>query len=84
MYAIQLALPVIITEIVIEVAVGILMRVVPNINVFVINMQIKLGVGLIVILTITPIMVKYLSKLNYLMLERVEDVLRYFSSAGPM
>ena len=83
-YAIQLALPVIITEIIIEVAVGILMRVVPNINVFVINMQIKLGVGLIVILTITPIMVKYLSKLNYLMLERVEDVLRFFSSAGPM
>ena len=43
-YALQLALPVIIIEIIVEVAVGIMMRVVPNINVFVINLQLKLFV----------------------------------------
>lgn len=77
-YAVQLALPVIITEIIVEVAVGILMRVVPNINVFVVNLQLKLGIGMIVILTIIPVLVKYLGKLNMLMLESLEEILLYF------
>ncbi|MDD4583851.1 MAG: flagellar biosynthetic protein FliR [Eubacteriales bacterium] len=77
-YAVQLALPVIITEIIVEVAVGILMRVVPNINVFVVNLQLKLGIGMIVILTIIPVLVKYLGKLNMLMLESLEEILLFF------
>jgi flagellar biosynthetic protein FliR len=77
-YAIQLALPVIITEIIVEAAVGILMRVVPNINVFVVNLQIKLGVGIIVIMTIIPVLVKYLEKLNMLMLGRLQEILMFF------
>jgi len=77
-YAIQLALPIIVTEILTEVAVGILMRVVPNINVFVINLQLKILIGMIVLLTIIPVLVLYLGKLNMIMLERVQDVLGYF------
>lgn len=77
-YAIQLALPIIVTEILTEVAVGILMRVVPNINVFVINLQLKVLIGMIVLLTIIPVLVHYLGKLNLIMLERVADVLGYF------
>lgn len=77
-YALQLALPVMITEILVEVAVGILMRVVPNINVFVINIQLKVIVGLIVIITIIPVLVRFLGKLNLVMLERMQDVLVYF------
>ncbi|MDD3349970.1 MAG: flagellar biosynthetic protein FliR [Eubacteriales bacterium] len=83
-YAIQLTLPIMIVEITLEVAIGILMRVVPNINVFVINLQLKLAIGILVLFTIIPILVKYLSKLNYIMLERVEEVLLYFSSTGTM
>ncbi|HZK02024.1 MAG TPA: flagellar biosynthetic protein FliR [Anaerovoracaceae bacterium] len=70
-YALQLALPLIITQLIVEVAVGILMRVVPNINVFVVNLQVKLGVGVIVILTIIPVLVRYLEKLNTIMLENI-------------
>lgn len=77
-YAVQLALPIIITEILVEVAVGILMRVVPNINVFVVNMQLKILVGLVVLTTIIPVLVHFLGKMNMIMLDRVEDVLRYF------
>lgn len=77
-YALQLALPIIVTEILVEVAVGILMRVVPNINVFVVNMQLKVMVGLIVLLTIIPVLVRFLGKLNMIMLDRIEDVLTYF------
>lgn len=77
-YAIQLALPIIITEILVEVAVGIMMKVVPNINVFVVNMQIKLMVGIVVLVTIIPVLVQFLSKMNAIMLDRMQAVLTYF------
>jgi flagellar biosynthetic protein FliR len=77
-YAVQLSLPIMVTEILVEVAVGILMRVVPNINVFVINLQLKVLIGMIVLTTIIPVMVHYLGKLNMIMLDRVENVLAYF------
>lgn len=77
-YAVQLALPIVVTEILVEVAVGILMRVVPNINVFVVNMQLKILVGMVVLLTIIPVLVQFLGKLNIIMLDRVETVLIYF------
>lgn len=77
-YALQLALPIVVTEILVEVAVGILMRVVPNINVFVVNMQLKVMVGLIVLITIIPVLVRFLGKLNMIMMDRIEDVLIYF------
>jgi flagellar biosynthetic protein FliR len=54
------------------------MRMVPQINVFVINLQVKLGVGILVLLTIMPAMVKYLEKLNELMLDRVHAGLLVF------
>ena len=54
------------------------MRVVPNINVFVVNLQLKLIVGLIVLLTIIPSLVRYIGKLNMIMMERVQEVLMYF------
>lgn len=74
-YAVQLALPMIIVEMIAEVAVGILMRVVPNINVFVVNLQLKIGIGIVVILTLIPVLVKYMGKLNLLMLGRLEEIL---------
>lgn len=77
-YAVQLALPVIVTQIIVEVAVGILMRVVPNINVFVVNLQVKLAVGIIVILSIIPVLVRYLEKLNMIMLTNIQDGLTFF------
>lgn len=77
-YAIQLSLPVVVTEILVEVAVGILMRVVPNINVFIVNMQLKILVGMLVLMTIIPVLVQYLSKMNMIMLDRMQTVLTYF------
>jgi flagellar biosynthetic protein FliR len=67
----------IIVEMITEVAVGILMRVVPNINVFVVNLQLKIGIGVIVILTLIPVLVKYMGKLNLLMLERLQEILLF-------
>jgi len=74
-YAVQLALPIIAVEIIVEVVVGILMRFVPNINVFVINLQIKLLVGITVLITIIPVLVYYMGKINMIMMENLEQVL---------
>lgn len=57
------------TEIIAEFAVGILMRLVPNINVFVINIQIKVIIGLIIILTIIPALANFMTQMNLLMME---------------
>lgn len=77
-YALQLAIPLIVTQLIVEVAVGIMMRVVPNINVFVVNLQVKLAVGIITILTIIPVLIRYLEKLNIIMLENISAGLQAF------
>jgi flagellar biosynthetic protein FliR len=76
-YAAQLSLPWIVTIMVVEVAVGIMMKVVPNINVFVVNIQMKVVCGLIVLVTIIPTLVRFMTQLNGLMMERLEEVLTH-------
>jgi flagellar biosynthetic protein FliR len=77
-FAVQLAMPIIVTEIIVEFAVGILMRLVPNINVFVINLQMKILVGLVVILTIIPALVQFTAKMNAIMMEKISQLLTLF------
>ena len=45
----QYAMPLIAMELVVEVAVGIIMRMIPQINVFVINIQLKIAVGILML-----------------------------------
>ncbi len=77
-YALQLTMPIIVTQIVVEMAVGILMRVVPNINVFVINLQVKMAVGILVVFSIIPVLVRYLEKMNMIMLRNIQEGLMVF------
>ncbi len=52
----EFAFPIMGIELLCEVAIGILMRVVPQINIFVVNFQIKIGVGMTMMLILfTPI-----------------------------
>jgi flagellar biosynthetic protein FliR len=74
-YAVQLSLPWIITIMVVEVAVGIMMKVVPNINVFVVNIQMKVICGMVVLVTIVPVMTGFISQINLIMMERLEEAL---------
>ena len=78
-YAVQLSMAIVVTEIIVEVAVGILMRLVPNINVFVVNLQIKIIVGLVVLLTIIPALAKYMTMINSIMMERIAQVLTFLT-----
>jgi flagellar biosynthetic protein FliR len=72
---VQLSLPWIVTIMVVEVAVGIMMKVVPNINVFVVNIQMKVVCGLIVLVTIIPTLVRFMTQINGVMMERLEEAL---------
>ncbi len=77
-YAIQVAIPIIVTELISEFAVGILMRLVPNINVFVINIQIKIMIGFVVIFTLIPALANFMTRMNLLMMEKITQVLTFF------
>ncbi len=76
-YAVQLAIPFIVLELLTEVSVGILMKMVPNINVFVVNIHLKMIVGLIIILTIIPALSTFMMRINAIMFERMEGALGY-------
>ena len=77
-YAVQLALPLIVTQIIVEIAVGVMMKVVPGINVFVINLQMKIIIGIIVIITLMPSFVDFIGKLNQIMFTRIHETFMFF------
>ncbi|MCX7615020.1 MAG: flagellar biosynthetic protein FliR [Clostridiales bacterium] len=52
--AIKLALPIVAIELISEFGMGVLMRTVPQLNVFIVGLQVKLLVGLIVFILIVP------------------------------
>lgn len=75
-FAIKLCLPLAVIEIVVTVAVGIIMRVIPQINVFVINIQFKLLIGMFVLVTLVPALTGYMESLIYLSFDRIEEAWR--------
>ena len=52
--ALKLAMPVLAIELLSEAGLGVLMRIVPQINVFVVGIQIKIAIGLIIIIAALP------------------------------
>ncbi len=61
--AIMLAAPIIVTLFLVNVAFGILSRVVPRMNVFIVSFPMKIGMGIFVLMTTTPMMVYVFKKL---------------------
>lgn len=76
--AFQLALPFIAMELIMEFAVGILMKFIPQINVFVINIQLKMLLGLFLLFAFVPLVSSFLT--NYLdtLLRRTQDLIYLF------
>ena len=72
----QLAFPILAMELVTESAVGILMRIIPQINVFAVNFQLKIIVGLMMLLYMfSPIASKMYTIIDNLFLY-IEEALR--------
>lgn len=73
---VRFALPVLATELFMEIGVGLLMKAVPQINVFIVNIQLKLIVGLILLIAALPIFTDFLSRVIDLMFSAAENILR--------
>ncbi|MDP4108451.1 MAG: flagellar biosynthetic protein FliR [Bacillota bacterium] len=62
-YAVKMSLPILAAEMITEIAVGLIMRAVPQIDVFVINIQMKLIIGFLILLILAPSFAVFLEKL---------------------
>lgn len=74
--AVKFAFPIMAIEFLTEIAVGILMKIIPQINVFVVNIQAKLIIGLLMLVFLFSPMSDYLGDIISQMLLTVESVLR--------
>lgn len=74
--AVKLTLPILAAELLGQVGMGILMKVIPQINVFAINIELKIMIGLgLVLLLLSPIS-EYLLDVEREMLRSLEEILR--------
>lgn len=71
--ALKLAIPIIAIELLTEAGLGVLMKIVPQINVFTVGLQVKLAVGLIVMLLTIPIASRVLDSSMTFMFERIQE-----------
>lgn len=73
-YAVKMSLPVLAAELITEIAVGLVMRAVPQIDVFVINIQLKVIIGFVIILIMIPSLAAFTERLITLMFDNISSV----------
>ena len=74
--AVKLALPILAAELLGQVGMGVLMKVIPQINVFAINIELKIIIGLGLLLTLLSPISEYLLEAEREMLRSMEEILR--------
>lgn len=74
----KFAFPLIAIELLTEAAVGILMKMIPQINVFVVNIQAKIIIGFLMLIFLFSPMSDYLGKVINEMLLTVQDIIKLF------
>lgn len=72
----RLALPIIAVEFVTQIAMGILMRAVPQINIFTVGIQIQLFVGIALLLILMPVIITLLTRLNDYTVEKCVELVK--------
>ncbi|NCC16720.1 MAG: flagellar biosynthetic protein FliR [Clostridia bacterium] len=77
--ALKMAFPVIAIEFLCAMGMGILMKTIPQINVFVVDIQLKIFVGLLVMLLVFSPIADFMSQLVIAMVDSVRDTLHYMS-----
>lgn len=80
-YAVKMTLPILAAEFITEIAVGLIMRAVPQIDVFVINIQLKVIIGFIIILVMVPSLAVFLERLISLMFDNINFVFEALASS---
>ena len=71
----RLAMPMLVIQILVECGVGILMKTIPQINIFVVNIQIKMIVGLIVLIVLFFPMADFILELLDILIQSMKDML---------
>jgi len=70
-YALKMAMPVMMLEIIAEVGVGLLMKAVPQINVFVVNLQLKVFIGFLALYFLVPAYSSFIERLITLLFDSI-------------
>ena len=76
---VKLCMPVLAAELIAQVGMGVLMKVIPQINVFAINIELKVIVGLVLLLVLTVPFSEFLLQAEMDMLNSLSDILRLAS-----
>ena len=74
---IKFAFPILAAEFLVEIGVGILNKIVPQINIFVINIQLKVIVGLALLVFLVSPLGEYLSNLVTIMIKTIQEILTF-------
>jgi len=74
--AVKLSLPIVAIEIITEFGLGVLMRAVPQINMFVVGLQLKLLVGIILLVLVFPSLFGFFDSLTNTMFDSIQKGLR--------
>ncbi len=73
--ALKLSMPIMAVEIILESGIGILMKAIPQIQVFTVNIQLKILVGIFLILVLVPAFSSFIENVIQLMFDTVENSL---------
>jgi flagellar biosynthetic protein FliR len=60
-------------EAIVTFAVGMIMRVIPQINIFVVQIQFKLMLGMLVMVVLVPSMAAFCENVTFICLERIQE-----------
>lgn len=77
--AFRLAIPFIATEFILEISMGVLMKLIPQIHVFVINIQLKMLLGIFLLLAFAGPISSFVDNYMRLMLEHIGNVIYIFA-----
>lgn len=78
-FALKFAMPILVSQMLIQISTGILMKAVPQINVFVVNVQLQLFLGTLTMFLIASPMSEFLDKYMTIMFENLYSILPLIS-----
>ena len=73
-YAVKLSLPMVAVQFISEIGAGLVMRAVPQIDVFVVEIQLKFLIGFLVMLFLVPPYASFLERMTSLMFDRISSL----------
>ncbi len=79
---VKLAMPIIAAELITEFCIGIMMKAVPTIHVFVLNIQLKMLVGFVVLVASAGVTAEFMDKLMGIMFENLNGIMKGFLVSG--